>query len=76
MSSLERAGVAANRLKLEITESTLIADPVIARAVLRELDRLGIEISIDDFGTGYSSWRTWQICPYQRSRSTNHSSVE
>lgn len=54
VSSLERAGVAANRLKLEITESTLIADPVIARAVLRELDRLGIEISIDDFGTGYS----------------------
>lgn len=55
VSALERAGVSANRLKLEITERTLIADPVTARAVLRELDRLGIEISIDDFGTGYSS---------------------
>ncbi len=55
VSSLERAEVPANRLKLEITESTLIADPVIARAVLRDLDDLGIEISIDDFGTGYSS---------------------
>ena len=55
VESLRHAGVPANRLKLEITESTLIADPVTARAVLRELDRLGIEISIDDFGTGYSS---------------------
>ncbi|HET7048657.1 MAG TPA: EAL domain-containing protein [Solirubrobacteraceae bacterium] len=55
VDSLRNAGVPANRLKLEITESTLIADPVTARAVLRELDRLGIEISIDDFGTGYSS---------------------
>ncbi|MGZ4227096.1 MAG: putative bifunctional diguanylate cyclase/phosphodiesterase [Solirubrobacteraceae bacterium] len=55
VESLHNAGVPANRLKLEITESTLIADPVTARAVLRELDRLGIEISIDDFGTGYSS---------------------
>ena len=55
VESLRNAGVPANRLKLEITESTLIADPVTARAVLRELDRLGIEISIDDFGTGYSS---------------------
>jgi diguanylate cyclase (GGDEF)-like protein len=55
IDSLRNAGVPASRLKLEITESTLIADPVTARAVLRELDRLGIEISIDDFGTGYSS---------------------
>jgi diguanylate cyclase (GGDEF)-like protein len=55
VNALKQAGVPANRLKLEITESTLIADPVTARAVLRELDRLGIEISIDDFGTGYSS---------------------
>jgi EAL domain-containing protein (putative c-di-GMP-specific phosphodiesterase class I) len=55
VNSLRNAGVPANRLKLEITESTLMTDPVTARAVLRELDRLGIEISIDDFGTGYSS---------------------
>jgi EAL domain-containing protein (putative c-di-GMP-specific phosphodiesterase class I) len=55
VGSLQSAGVAPSKLKLEITESTLIADPVMARAVLRDLDRLGIEISIDDFGTGYSS---------------------
>jgi diguanylate cyclase (GGDEF)-like protein len=53
--ALDRAGVAPSRLKLEITESTLMADPLVARRVLRELHRMGIEISIDDFGTGYSS---------------------
>jgi diguanylate cyclase (GGDEF)-like protein len=55
LTALTQAGVAPSRLKLEITESTLMADPVMARAVLQELDRSGVEISIDDFGTGYSS---------------------
>jgi diguanylate cyclase (GGDEF)-like protein len=55
LSSLARAGVSASRLKLEVTESSLMADPVVARSTLQELDRLGVEISIDDFGTGYSS---------------------
>jgi EAL domain-containing protein (putative c-di-GMP-specific phosphodiesterase class I) len=32
-----------------------MADPEVASSILRELHRLGIEISIDDFGTGYSS---------------------
>ncbi|MEO9024150.1 MAG: EAL domain-containing protein [Solirubrobacteraceae bacterium] len=42
-------------LRLEVTESALMADPVVARAALTELDRNGVAISIDDFGTGYSS---------------------
>jgi diguanylate cyclase (GGDEF)-like protein len=55
LTALARAGVPSSRLKLEITESTLMADPVMARSVLQELDGAGVEISIDDFGTGYSS---------------------
>ena len=55
MTALRRAGVPPERLKLEVTESALMSDPVTARTVLRELDALGCEISIDDFGTGYSS---------------------
>jgi diguanylate cyclase (GGDEF)-like protein len=55
LAALRRAGVAPERLKLEVTESALMSDPVTARTVLRELDALGCEISIDDFGTGYSS---------------------
>ena len=55
VAALRRSGVAPHRLKLEVTESVLMSDPVTARTVLRELDDLGCEISIDDFGTGYSS---------------------
>jgi diguanylate cyclase (GGDEF)-like protein len=55
MAALRLANVPPERLKLEVTESALMSDPVTARTVLRELDALGVEISIDDFGTGYSS---------------------
>jgi diguanylate cyclase (GGDEF)-like protein len=53
--ALEDANVPPDRLKLEVTESTLMADPMLARSVLQELAELGVTISIDDFGTGYSS---------------------
>jgi diguanylate cyclase (GGDEF)-like protein len=55
VAALRRTGVAPHCLKLEVTETALMSDPVTARTVLRELDALGCEISIDDFGTGYSS---------------------
>ncbi len=55
VAALRRTGVPPQRLKLEVTESALMSDPVTARTVLRELEALGCEISIDDFGTGYSS---------------------
>jgi diguanylate cyclase (GGDEF)-like protein len=42
-------------LTLEITESSLIEDPELARARLTRLKDIGVKISIDDFGTGYSS---------------------
>jgi diguanylate cyclase (GGDEF)-like protein len=53
--ALERAGVAANRLCIEVTEHTLLDDVDAARAALEALHRLGVRISLDDFGTGYSS---------------------
>jgi len=55
VAALDNAGVSPNRLKLEVTESTLMADPELARSILQELHHVGVEISIDDFGTGYSS---------------------
>jgi predicted signal transduction protein with EAL and GGDEF domain len=53
--ALRKHGVAPGRLKLEVTESALMADPVLARSVLGDLHELGIDLAIDDFGTGYSS---------------------
>jgi EAL domain-containing protein (putative c-di-GMP-specific phosphodiesterase class I) len=42
-------------LKLEITETTIMADPHHAEDVLDALSALGVRVAIDDFGTGYSS---------------------
>ena len=55
VAALLRAGIPPSSLKLEVTEGTLMSDPVLARTVLQELHQLGIQSSIDDFGTGYSS---------------------
>lgn len=52
---LARYGVSPQRIKLEITESALIADPAHAEEVLRGLKEVGFTIALDDFGTGYSS---------------------
>ncbi|HWE61085.1 MAG TPA: EAL domain-containing protein [Chloroflexota bacterium] len=52
---LSRYAVAPESLTLEITESTLMADPEPALAVLKRLATIGVRIAIDDFGTGYSS---------------------
>ena len=42
-------------LEIEITESMIVGDPERAKAVLEQLNELGITLAIDDFGTGYSS---------------------
>ena len=52
---LVRNGVEPRRLTLEITESSVMADPARAVDVLERLSRIGIRLSVDDFGTGYSS---------------------
>jgi diguanylate cyclase (GGDEF)-like protein len=52
---LARWEVPARLLELEITESTILADPVRAMQILSRLDEMGVRLSIDDFGTGYSS---------------------
>ncbi|MEW5789167.1 MAG: EAL domain-containing protein [Pseudomonadota bacterium] len=42
-------------LELEITESTVMHDPVVAGEILAALAGLGVRLAVDDFGTGYSS---------------------
>ncbi|NBB92409.1 MAG: EAL domain-containing protein, partial [Gammaproteobacteria bacterium] len=55
VTALEQAGVPANRLRLEITESVVMDSAEEAANILGKLQSLGVGISIDDFGTGYSS---------------------
>ncbi len=52
---LERHGVAAGDLELELTERLLISAAGVAQEQLQALRDLGVRLSIDDFGTGYSS---------------------
>jgi diguanylate cyclase (GGDEF)-like protein len=52
---LEKWQLEPGTVKFEITESTIMADPVRAMSVLERLHAMGTKLSIDDFGTGYSS---------------------
>jgi diguanylate cyclase (GGDEF)-like protein/PAS domain S-box-containing protein len=52
---LQRREVDPGLLRLEITESTMLSDPLRTKRVLEKLAAMGIALSIDDFGTGYSS---------------------
>jgi len=52
---LRAHGIPAGSLRLEVTESALMADPARAGVVLAGLAEMGVGISVDDYGTGYSS---------------------
>ncbi|MEP5623544.1 MAG: GGDEF domain-containing phosphodiesterase, partial [Hyphomicrobiales bacterium] len=52
---LEETGFPAHRLELEITETCLVFDPVIAERSLDLIREFGVNIALDDFGAGYAS---------------------
>jgi diguanylate cyclase (GGDEF)-like protein/PAS domain S-box-containing protein len=54
-TALAEWSVRPSLLTLEITESTLMADPAQAMDIVRRLSAGGVSFAIDDFGTGYSS---------------------
>jgi EAL domain-containing protein (putative c-di-GMP-specific phosphodiesterase class I) len=54
--AIERSGVPACRLVIELTESMLMRDADGALEQMQAMKALGVSLSIDDFGTGYSSF--------------------
>jgi diguanylate cyclase (GGDEF)-like protein len=53
--ALDAAGLAPDRLLLELTETSVAEDPLRAAAQFAQLRISGVEVSIDDFGSGFSS---------------------
>jgi diguanylate cyclase (GGDEF)-like protein len=53
---LDDVGLPSSALTFEITESSIMADPVRTEAVVSRLRSMGVAMAIDDFGTGYSSF--------------------
>ncbi|WP_261886189.1 sensor domain-containing phosphodiesterase [Vibrio pomeroyi] len=51
-------------LELEVTESGLIADEVVAKNTLESLHDIGVTLSLDDFGTGYASFSYLKKFPF------------
>jgi diguanylate cyclase (GGDEF)-like protein len=64
--ALEVSGLSANRLEIEITESSLLRNTQLTHDVLSQLRSLGVRISLDDFGTGYSSLSYLHNFPLQK----------
>ncbi|AKH43678.1 diguanylate cyclase (GGDEF)-like protein [Altererythrobacter atlanticus] len=52
---LEETGFPASRLELEVTETYLVTDPVVAGRNLEVIRGFGVSIVLDDFGSGYAS---------------------
>lgn len=55
LAALDSAGLPADRLELELTESLLLDDTDVVRKAIGALKERGVRFSIDDFGSGYSS---------------------
>jgi EAL domain-containing protein (putative c-di-GMP-specific phosphodiesterase class I) len=66
VAALDHWGVPASLLELEVTESTIMADPERAHQVLTALADAGVRLAIDDFGTGYSSLAYLKHLPVSR----------
>jgi diguanylate cyclase (GGDEF)-like protein len=64
--ALEVSGLPADRLEIEITESSLLRNTQLTHDVLSQLRALGVRISLDDFGTGYSSLSYLHNFPLQK----------
>jgi diguanylate cyclase (GGDEF)-like protein/PAS domain S-box-containing protein len=64
--TLRRHGIAADRLKLELTESIVVENVEASIAKMEALQSFGIRLSMDDFGVGYSSLAYLRRLPFDQ----------
>lgn len=62
-ASLRHRGIAPAHLRIEMTETTMIADPTGVGRVIEGLRGVGVGVSLDDFGTGHSGLSILQVLP-------------
>ncbi len=55
LAMVERHNITTDRVRLEVTEGSLLDNPQQARQMLETLRDAGLAALLDDFGTGYSS---------------------
>jgi diguanylate cyclase (GGDEF)-like protein len=55
VSALTQAGLAPERLELEVTETVFLELTNTTQKILHQIQSLGVKLAMDDFGTGYSS---------------------
>lgn len=63
---LVETGFPANRLEIEITETSLFENLALAQSIVGSLKNQGIRLALDDFGTGYSSLAHLRALPFDR----------
>ncbi len=63
---LAETGFPAERLVVEVTESSLFADIELARTIVRSLKNQGIKLALDDFGSGFSSLSHLSVLPFDK----------
>jgi diguanylate cyclase (GGDEF)-like protein len=65
-SALATAGLAPERLELEVTENVLLQETSSILATLKQISQLGVSLAMDDFGTGYSSLSYLRTFPFKK----------
>jgi EAL domain-containing protein (putative c-di-GMP-specific phosphodiesterase class I) len=66
INAIAHAGIAPERLEIEITETLLMQDSDTNIALLHKLRDFGVRIALDDFGTGYSSLNYLRSFPFDK----------
>lgn len=65
-NTLQKTGLAPNRLEVQVTEELLMHDPEAAAAALQEIQSLGVLITLDDLGTDFASLNNLSEFPFNR----------